>query len=162
MQDVAKLLQTVSGIYSAPGNPDRWHVAMEEVCALVGARMGAYMLISAEDQRTEGLAYCGVTDEHVQRYAGYGGPSTDIRFKYIDRLIAGKVFRDFEYVPSREEYDASPWIQYQFETTGTYWCMTALISTHRLWNDFISVNRLKRLGPTPTRRSSTCRTCSPI
>lgn len=146
MREIQALLRAVSSIYSAPGNDARWGEVIGEVCELVGAVEGAYLLINPEDLSTAGFATSGYSDEHIRRYAGYGGASTDIRFKYIDRLVPGRVFREFEYVPDRSEYDASDWIKYQLATTGTYWCMSARISTHGLWHDYITVNRKHALG----------------
>ena len=90
-----------------PGNDARWSEVLGEVCELVGAAEGAYLLINADDLQTEGFALSGYSDEHVRRYAGYGGAAADVRYKYIDRLVPGRVFREFEYVPNRSEYDAS-------------------------------------------------------
>lgn len=57
------------------------------------------------------------------------------------------VFREFEFVPDRAAYDASEWIQYALRGNGTYWCLSAHVSTHGLWHDFIAVNRLYDRGP---------------
>ena len=147
MRDMQELLNTVAAVYAAPGSHANWNEALAGICQLVGAAEGSYLRVSNQDQLVEAMATSGYSDEHIQRYSGYGGAATDVRFKYLNRLVPGQVFRDFEYVADKAQYDASAWIRYQLETTGTYWCMTALVSSHGLWRDYVSVNRLQSLGP---------------
>jgi DNA-binding CsgD family transcriptional regulator/PAS domain-containing protein len=118
-----------------------------EISELVGAVASAYMLIDAEDRATEVVGQRGFPEEGVAAYTELGGAAKDVRFKYLGNLVPGKVFRDFEFVPDQAEYDASEWIQYQLQSVGAYWCMSAQISTHGLWHDYISVNRLLGRGP---------------
>jgi DNA-binding CsgD family transcriptional regulator len=64
----------------------------------------------------------------------------------LHNLLPGQVFREFEFVTDRAAWDASEWIQYQREQLGCYWCMSAQVSTHNLWRDYVSVNRLESRG----------------
>jgi DNA-binding CsgD family transcriptional regulator/PAS domain-containing protein len=141
------LLRTIESIYSVPGNPECWGNAVDEISSLVGAAAGVYLLIDAENQQTEVAGISGFTAEDVRAYEGAQAAAKDVRYKYIGNLVPGTVFREFEYVPDRAEYDASEWIQYQLKSLGAYWCMTAQVSTHGLWHDYISVNRLLSRGP---------------
>lgn len=145
MRQVDDLLRVISAIYCVPGSEEAWPVALAQLGELVGAEGIAYMLINKEDQTLQAYT-SGITEEVERRYKA-GGLSQDIRFHYIDRLLPGKVFREFEYVPDRAAYDANEWVQYQLKTLGHYWTMSAQISTHGLWADYISVNRLYTRGP---------------
>lgn len=141
------LLRTIGSIYSVPGNTRAWPDAIGAISDLVGARASAYLMVDAADGSVEAAEHSGFPQEVVDAYLALGGAARDVRFKYSDKLVPGKVFRDFEYVPDRAEYDSSEWIQYQLKAIGAYWCMSAKISTHGAWHDYISVNRLKARGP---------------
>jgi DNA-binding CsgD family transcriptional regulator len=140
------LLRVISVIYSVPGSAENWPVALAQLGQLVGAEGIAYLLFNYETLQPELNHQFGYPDEVTKRYIEIGA-SQDIRVKHIDNLVPGKVFREFEYVPDRAAYDANEWIQYQLKSLGLYWCMSAHISTHRLWADYISVNRLQSRGP---------------
>ncbi|MFT4584143.1 MAG: DNA-binding CsgD family transcriptional regulator [Gammaproteobacteria bacterium] len=86
-------------------------------------------------------------NEMHELYEGSGAAQRDIRVQYIDNLIPGQVFREFEYVTDRYAYDSNEWLRHDLEKRGLYWNMTARISTDGLWNDFIAINRLKTKGP---------------
>ncbi len=133
MQRVEELLHVVSTIYSVPGNEASWPAALARMGGLVGAEGVAYMLVNKEDQSLEAYQ-SGFTEEVERRYKTIG-LKQDIRFHYIDRLLPGRVFREFEFVPDRAAYDANEWVQYQLKTLGYYWTMSAYISTHGLWSD---------------------------
>jgi DNA-binding CsgD family transcriptional regulator len=138
---------TVLDIYSAPGNLNGWKNAVESISILVDGQASGYFIVNNETQETEIATDYGFPQYMYKYYAGAEGAKRDVRFKYLHNLLPGKVFRDFEFVPDMEEYDNSDWIQYQLQELGVYYCMSAMISTHGLWNDFISINRLKSKGP---------------
>jgi DNA-binding CsgD family transcriptional regulator len=147
MRDVDALLRTISTIYSVPGSEDRWSGMVGEIAHLVGAAAGVYMLISEENQRIEMTGLSGYPAEVARRYEGPEGFIKDIRVAHKGNLIPGKVFREFEFVPDRAAYAANEWIRYQREALGHFWCMAARVSTHGLWSDYISLNRLHSRGP---------------
>lgn len=147
MRDIEQLLRTISSIYSVPGNPDGWSDAVGDIAGTTGAVAGAYMLVSTADQEMRVAGYSGYSKAQVLAYEGPNSAAKDIRFQYAGNLVPGVVFREFEFVPDRAAYDASEWIQYALAANGTYWCMSAHVSTHGLWHDFISVNRLYERGP---------------
>ncbi len=148
MSDKHALLKTISSIYGAPGSQAQWSNALGEITELVGGKLGAYILVNGETMSNEVMAYHGLPpDVDTSVYSGANGVAKDVRFKYLDNLLPGKVFREFEFVPDRAAYETSEWIQYQLKHWGIYWCMSAQISTHGLWRDIISVNRLHDKGP---------------
>ena len=84
----------------------------------------------------------------MAKYSGPGGDLvTDVRYKYLHNLLPGQVFREMEFVESRKEWNKHAWNQFELKEMGIYYCMTALISKHGIWSDYISVNRLKSKGP---------------
>ena len=137
---------TVLDIYSAPGSSNGWKKAIESISILVDGQASGYFMVNNETKMTEIATDYGFPQYMYNYYAGAEGAKRDIRFKYLHNLIPGQVFRDFEFVPDKDEYDNSEWIQYQLQELGVYYCMSAMISTHGLWNDFISINRLKSKG----------------
>lgn len=161
MDNRIDLLDVVTTIYSAPGDQAGWTQAVEEISELVGGKASAYLLINKETQFVEVSGFCGFTDQHRAAYEGPNGKTKDIRFQYLHNLLPGQVFRDFEYVPSRAAWDASEWIQYQREELGCYWCMSAQVSTHGLWQDIITINRLEKLGPHTDKEKSDLQTLLP-
>lgn len=146
MQQIDDLLRVISVIYSVPGSAENWPVALAQIGRLVGAAGVVYLVFNKETVQPESNYQFGYSDEMTKRYMEIGA-SQDIRVKHIDNLLPGKVFREFEYVPDRAAYETNEWIQYQLRSLGHFWCMSAHISTHRLWADYISVNRLKSRGP---------------
>ena len=146
MRQMEDLLQVISAIYSVPGDENAWPAALAQLGQLVGGHGIAYMLINKEDGALARLSHTGYTEEFERRYKA-GGLLQDIRFHYLDRLVPGKVFREFEYVPDRAAYDANELVQYQLKTLGHYWTMSAHVSTHGLWRDIITVNRFYTRGP---------------
>jgi DNA-binding CsgD family transcriptional regulator len=139
LNDVQTLLQAVVAIYGAPGSQGNWSRALQAVADSVGSNAGVYFLANHKTGDVELFSHYGYTAEHERRYRTEGTTS-DIRFSYMDQLIPGRVYRDFELVPDRAAYDASPWIRYQLESLGLYWSMFAKVSTHGLWTDIISLN----------------------
>ena len=114
---------------------------------MTGGAGGAYLLIGAADGQMRVAGYSGYSKEEVLEYEGPNCAAKDIRVQHADKLIPGRVFREFEFVPDRAAYDASEWIQYACRANGTYWCLAAHVSTHGLWHDYISINRLYDRGP---------------
>jgi len=147
MYDVDALLRTISAIYSVPGSQERWSEMVGDICHLAGATAGVYLLISEENQGIEMSGLSGFPEEVTKRYEGPDGFIKDIRVAHKANLVPGKVFREYEYVPDRVAYATNEWIRYQREALGLYWCMSAHVSTHGLWSDYISVNRLHSRGP---------------
>ena len=147
MEESKRLLRTILSVYSAPGSLSGWNQAIEDLNALVGGRASVYLLVNNENLSNEITAVHGFSEADRLAYEGPNGAAKDVRFQYLHNLLPGKVFREFEYVTSRAAWDASEWIQYQLKNLGCYWCMSARVSTHGLWQDFISVNRLRELGP---------------
>lgn len=147
MRDIEKLLGTISSIYAVPGNREGWSGAVDTIAGVTGGAGGAYMLIGAADGEMRVAGYSGYSKEEVLEYEGPNCAAKDIRVQHADKLIPGKVFREFEFVPDQAAYDASEWIQYARRANGTYWCMAAHVSTHGLWHDYISINRLYDRGP---------------
>ena len=137
--------KTILDIYSAPGNAENWNQAIKSINCLCGGAASAYMLVD-DDLNTQISAHYGYPEYMRAEYEGQNGQAKDIRFQYLHNLVPGKVFREFEYVTDRKAWDECEWNRYQLEKMGLYYCMTARVSTHGLWSDFISVNRLKSLG----------------
>lgn len=142
-----KIFEVITEIYEAPGTDIGWNTAVESITKLVGGKAGVYMLVNSEDLHNEISANHGYHERDRIQYEGGTGAATDIRFQFIHNLIPGKVFREFEYVTDIEAYDRSQWIKYLETSYAIYWGLAALVSTHGLWNDFISIGRLKNLGP---------------
>ena len=159
MQRIEELLRVVSTIYSVPGSEESWPATLGQIARLVGGEGSAYMLINKEDEALVGYQ-SGHTEEVERRYKA-GGFLQDIRVHYLYRLVPGEVFREFEYVPDRAAYDANEWVQYQLKTLGYYWTMAAHISTHGLWSDYISVNRLQSRGPHTDKEKADLRALLP-
>ncbi|MEH6814886.1 MAG: helix-turn-helix transcriptional regulator [Motiliproteus sp.] len=146
MDELRALLDTVTDIYSAPGNIDNWSVAVESVTKVVGGDTGVYFALNGEDMGTEVSAEFGYDQEDIALYQSGYGAETDIRFQYMHNLIPGQAFREFEFVTDEQGYRDSKWIQFQKKKYGLFWCMSAHISTHNLWHDIIAVNRLEDKG----------------
>ncbi|WP_210396936.1 helix-turn-helix transcriptional regulator [Motiliproteus sediminis] len=147
MDDLKPLLDCIATIYAGPGSDANWRNSVAEVAQLCGAKTGAYFSVNAETLTTEVSAHHGYQADDYDLYTNGYGAKHDIRFQYMHNLIPGQVFREFEFVTDEEGYRNSKWIQFQQERYGVYWCMSAQVSTHRLWRDFIAVNRLESLGP---------------
>ncbi|MEW8419252.1 MAG: helix-turn-helix transcriptional regulator [Candidatus Thiodiazotropha endolucinida] len=141
-----KLLNTIERIYSAPGSSRGWINSVKSINYLVGGKASAYFLVNRQTMENEINAIHGFREIDKSRYEGALGASKDIRFQYLHNLTPGEVFREFEFVPDRKAYNESEWIKYQYKSLGVYWCMSAQISKHGLWRDYISINRLKELG----------------
>jgi DNA-binding CsgD family transcriptional regulator len=154
MPDAEALLRTVSDIYAVPGDAGRWTEMLASIEPLVGASASAYLLIDAKTSHVDVAAYTGYSAESIARYSD-GGSEGDIRVGYRGNLVPGQVFREFEFVPDRAGYDACDWIRYQVKEHGVYWCIAALVSKHRLWHDFISLNRRIELGPNTDDQKAT-------
>lgn len=147
MEATNEMLDTILSIYSAPGGTAGWDDAITALNDLVGGKASVYLLVNKEDLSNEITAFCGFSEADRLAYEGPSGAAQGVRFQYLHNLVPGKVFREFEFVTDRAAWDASAWIQYQQEHLGCYWCMSAHVNTHGLWQDYISVNRLKELGP---------------
>jgi DNA-binding CsgD family transcriptional regulator len=161
MPEVEALLRTISAIYAVPGDSSRWSEMVAKLEPLLGSAASAYMLVDAKNAQVDVAAYSGYSAASIQRYSGPEGMVKDIRFRFLDNLLPGQVFREFEYVPDRAGYDASEWIQYQLKEHGVYWCMTARVSKHRLWHDYISFNRREKLGPHTDEQKATLQALLP-
>lgn len=148
------ILSTIGAIYSAPGSNAGWRNLVEAVNDLTGARATVYVLVNKENLCNEIGALHGFNEADQSAYEGPNGAAKDVRFQYLHNLVPGQVFREFEYVTDREAWDNSEWIQYQRRALGCYWCMSARVSTHGLWEDFISVNRLEVKGPHTDREKA--------
>lgn len=146
MQDQQKLFDTIEKIYAASGHSSGWQNAISAITELVNGKASAYLLVNSETLNNEITAICGFSDRDMEAYQGPNGAAKDVRFQYLHNLIPGKVFREFEYVTDKNAWDESEWIQYQQEHLGCYYCMSAKVSTHGLWHDYISINRLEKLG----------------
>ena len=143
-----QFLSTIIDVYSAPGNPDNWNNALKSINDLTGGKASAYVLINNQDGYAEFSNSYGYSEDLMSSYSGPGGAvEDDVRYKYLHNLLPGRVFRDMEYVESRDDWNSMPWNQFEREKMGIYYCMTAQISTHGVWSDYISVNRLEALGP---------------
>jgi len=140
-----QVLDTILDIYSAPGSKSGWDHAVKSINTLGGGRASAYFMVNNDDHSNIISSNYGLP-EYIANYYQEKGAKMDVRFKYMHNLIPGKVFRESEFVPSKDEWDSSEWIQYHYREDGVYYCMAARISTHGLWSDFIAVNRLKKLG----------------
>ena len=65
------------------------------------------------------LAKCsGNLKEEVLGYEGPNWVAKDIRVQYAGKLITGRSFRDFEFVPDRAANGAREWIQYARRAGG--------------------------------------------
>lgn len=149
MIESRSFLDVIASIYAAPGSRPGWDSVMAVSADLVGAKCSAYFLVDSDSHENRGAAQHGYTEEDTLRYQGMGGRDSDIRFQHIDNLVPGEVFREFEYVPDKAAYAASEWIQYELRTHGNFYNMIAHISTHRLWFDIVSFNRLQSKGIFP-------------
>ncbi|MEX2495910.1 MAG: LuxR C-terminal-related transcriptional regulator [Woeseia sp.] len=162
MDGASALLDLVSTIYAAPGSAQGWASVLGETTRLVGAKTSGYMLVDKETLSLEFSAMHGYPPAEMRElYEGGGAARRDIRVSYMDNLVPGRVFREFEYVPDRAAYDANEWIRHDLEKRGVYWNMTARISTHGLWTDVIAVNRLKSRGPFGDREKAALQTTLP-
>lgn len=141
------MFDTILRIYSAPGSLSGWRDAVHALNDAVGGKMTGYLLVNKQDLNTEIAASYGLSEADLRAYEGPHGAVKDVRFQYLHNLLPGRVFREFEYVTDKAAWDNSEWIQYQRDHLGCYWCMSARVSTHGLWDDFISVNRATELGP---------------
>ena len=141
------ILAAMGAIYAAPGSRTGWEGLVKSVNDLTGSRASVYVLVNKENLINEISAHHGFDEAIRSAYEGPHGAAKDVRFQYLHNLIPGQAFREFEYVTDRNAWDSSEWIQYQRAQLGCYWCMSARVSTHGLWEDFISVNRLEALGP---------------
>ena len=143
-----QMLDTIVDIYSAPGSSNKWGSALESITHLVGGKAAAYLLINNADRYVGATSSFGYSEEVKKKYTGRSGSAdTDVRFKYLHNLTPGMVFRDMEFVESRDEWNLMPWNVFEREELGLYYCLTAQISTHGVWMDLISVNRLESKGP---------------
>ena len=148
MSDYESLFKIIPSIYAVPGNHNGWDKVLKEVNDLVGAAASVYMLV--EDQKSccnHLSAYYGYSEADRKIYEGGQGAQRDVRMQYVHNLIPGQAFREFEYIPDKALYDASEWIQYERQQRGIYWNLAARISTHNLWLDIISFDRLEKNGP---------------
>ena len=144
----AQMLDTIVDVYSAPGSTDKWDSALESINNLVGGKASAYVLINNSDGYAEFSNSFGYSKNLMESYSGpEGDVVSDVRYKYLHNLVPGKVFRDMEFVESRKDWNSMPWNIFERENMGIYYCMTAQISTHGVWSDYISVNRLESRGP---------------
>lgn len=143
----SEFLSTILDIYSAPGCDKGWQRSVASINALVGGRASVYLLVSEDNLANQIRAVCGFREADVAAYEGPNGAAKDVRFRYLHNLVPGEVFREFEYVTDRSAWDASEWIRYQREHLGCYWCMSARVSRHGLWQDYLSINRLESKGP---------------
>lgn len=142
------LLDAVVDIYSAPGNLDGWVNALETTTQLVGGETSGFIFVNNSNGFVELTISTGYSDELIAAYSGQAGAvNDDVRYQYRHNLLPGRVFRDMEYVESRDEWNAMPWNVFEREQMGIYYCMTALVSTHGVWSDYIAVNRLESKGP---------------
>ena len=143
-----ELQSAIVDIYSAPGSTQCWNTALHSINALIGGKATAYVLINKDDSVADLSLSYGYSDEVMARYSGYGGGlNDDVRYKYLHNLVPGQAFRDMEYIESRKEWDESPWNQFELKELGIYYCLSAHVSTHGLWSDYISINRSKHRGP---------------
>ncbi len=117
---MSKFMNTIIDIYSAPGSAAAWDYVVESINGIGGGRASAYFLVNEEDHSTQISANYGLPDYVREAYESHGA-ATDVRFKYMHNLIPGRVFREFEFVTNREEWDASEWIQYHYNEVGVYY-----------------------------------------
>lgn len=148
MKATQPLLDIIADIYAVPGDASRWAGILERTACLVGGAAGVYLMIdNVESHMTEISCTFGYPpDELRDLYSGDGAAKKDVRYQYLNNLIPGRVFREFEYVPDRQAYDNCEWIQHELKTRGIYWNIAAQVSTHGLWRDIISFNRVKSHG----------------
>jgi DNA-binding CsgD family transcriptional regulator len=152
--DALSLLTNVATIYAAPGSTNGWNDLIRSVADLTNSKAAAYVLVNSQTLVSEARVFTGFPERDREKYEGSAGAQRDIRFQYLHNLLPGKVFREFEFVPDRAAYDASEWIQYQRSSLGCYWCISAQVSTHGLWRDYLSCNRLETLGPHTDREKA--------
>lgn len=146
MDNTKQLLETIESIYTASGNLSGWDYSISKITSLVNGKASAYLLVDGYTLHNEITALSGFSKTDLEAYQGPNGARKDVRFEYLHNLVPGKVFREFEFVTDRKAWDQSEWIQYQTEHLGCYYCMSAKISSHGLWQDYISINRLTELG----------------
>lgn len=160
MPDTKKLLDLVSSVYSVPGNPNGWNIFLPEATEFVGGKTSAYMML--DDNVMQVPAVYGYSRDELQElYEGDTATHKDVRVKYRGNLIPGRVFREFEYVPDKQAHDSCEWIQYDLKMRGVYWNLIAQISTHNLWQDIISFNRVKTAGPYSDEEKAALQTMLP-
>lgn len=161
MDESDDILAAIGVIYAAPGSRTGWEGLVQAVNDLTGSRASVYVLVNKENLSNEISAHHGFDEAVRSAYEGPHGAAKDVRFQYLHNLIPGRAFREFEYVTDRSAWDGSEWIQYQRTHLGCYWCMSAPVSTHGLWEDFISVNRLEARGQHTDREKQALQTLLP-
>lgn len=160
MADTKKLLDAVSSVYAIPGDPNGWNAFLPETTELVGGKTSVYIML--DDNVMQVPAMYGYSREELRElYEGDSATHNDIRVKYRKNLVPGLVFREFEYVPDKQAYDSCEWIQYDLKMRGVYWNLIAQISTHNLWQDIISFNRIKTAGPFSDEEKAALQTLLP-
>ena len=133
-------------LYSAPGSREKWFQSVESVASFFNCKAGVYLLINQQDQKMSASYWHGYTDEDFQAYIVNGGASTDPRYQFVGNIRPGEVCRDIDYIPSLSLIDEAEWNQYEYNKYGTYYNMTAFLSTHGVWADYLSLNREKKEG----------------
>jgi hypothetical protein len=150
-----KLMNTILDIYSAPGSTTMWDEALGSINDLTGGKGTAYVLINNDDGYAEFSNSYGYPKDLMNKYSGPEGTAADdARVKYVHNLLPGQVFREFEYVEDKRVWDESEFNKFELKEMGIYYCISALISKHRVWSDYISVNRLKSRGPHTDREKA--------
>lgn len=139
-----QLAQAIIDIYASPGSSELLDKSIQTIEQLYGGYC-AYLLVNLETSVVACSAYPSYPDSYAEKYISEANEK-DIRLKYAHKVIPGKAYRDFEYIPDMNEYDRSEWIQYQLNTLGIYHSMVAYISPHGLWADYVTLNRSKELG----------------
>ncbi len=147
VQEHSQLLKVISEIYTVPGNSSAWPGVLRSLSEMAGSVLTAYLVTNDKDDMPDLAANWGISDEDMRVYLEEGMAAHDIRMQYSHNLVPGQVFREFEFIPDRKAYDQNRWIQHQLQSNGIYYCLAARVSPHRLWNDFLSVNRLHSRGP---------------
>ena len=148
MDDTEQVNQTIVRIYSSPGNDASWDSAVESINQLIGGRATAYLLVDNQKGIADVSSSFGYSATTIARYSGPDGAALeDVRTKYLHKLIPGQVFREMEFIPDRDEWNSFSWNRFEREEMGIYYCMSAQISSHGIWSDYISVNRLESKGP---------------
>ena len=160
MIDTKALLNTISSVYAVPGDQDGWVSVLGDTSRLVRGKTGAYLMLENKVMQV-GAMYGYSKEELRELYEGDNAAQKDVRVTYSDNLIPGRVFREFEYVPDKEAYDSCEWIQHDLKMRGVYWNMTARISTHNLWDDIVTFNRLKTAGPYADEEKAALQTLLP-
>lgn len=144
----SKFQNLIPTIYKIPGASNGRDIAVQDISHTLRSTAAAYFMIDPAVGHTSVVGDFGYPKDFIRgTYAREGAALQDVRYKYLHNLIPGEVFREFEYVTNRNEYDDCEFLQNEYLERGTYWNLASVVSTHKCWLDIVSFNRLKDTGP---------------